>query len=70
MSWGTWVAQSDECLTLDFRSGRDLRVVGLSPLSGSALGMESAWDSLSSPSARFPPPCLGTLFLSQKECTT
>ena len=39
-----------ECLTLDFACGRDLRVVGLSPASGSMLSGESSWDSLS-PSA-------------------
>ena len=44
---GTWVAQSVEYPTLDFGSGHDLRVVGLSPTSVSALSMEIAWDSLS-----------------------
>ena len=36
-AWGTWVAQSVECLTLDFSSGHghDPRVVGSSPSSGS-----------------------------------
>ena len=33
--------------TLDFNSGQDPRVVGLSPTSASVLSMESAWDSLS-----------------------
>ena len=42
MTLGAWVAQSVECPTLDFGSGRDLRVVGLSPASGSILSMESA----------------------------
>ena len=36
---GAWVA-------LGFRSGPDLRVVGWSPVLGSALSGESAWDSL------------------------
>ena len=43
----TWVAQSVECPTLDFGSDHDLRVVRLTPLSGSALDTESAWNSLS-----------------------
>jgi len=39
-------------LTLDFGLGHDLRVMRSSPLSGSLLGVEPAWDSLStSPSA-------------------
>ena len=38
--WGTWVAQSAECLSLDFSSGQDLRVVRLSPMSGSVLSVE------------------------------
>lgn len=36
-----------KCPTLDFSSGHDLRVVGLSPTSGSVLGLEPAWDSFS-----------------------
>ena len=47
------MAQSIKCPTLDLGSGHDLRAVRLSLVSGSALGMEPAWDSLS-PSA--PPP--------------
>ena len=39
---GAWVAQSVECLTLDFSSGHDLRVVGSSPASGSVLSTEPA----------------------------
>jgi len=54
---GTWVVQLVECQTLGFSLGRDLGVVGLSPTSGSALGVEPAWDSLSSsPSAPLPTP--------------
>ena len=34
---GTWVAQSVKCLTLDFDSDSDLRVVRWSPTLGSAL---------------------------------
>jgi len=34
------VAQSGKHPTLDFRSGRDLGVVGSSPASGSALAVE------------------------------
>ena len=39
-SWGTWGAQSVEHPTLDFGSGHDPRVVGLSPASGSALSVD------------------------------
>ena len=50
------MAQSVECLTLDFSSGHDLRVMRLGPVSGSALGVESASDPLSpSLSLRFSP---------------
>ena len=35
------VAQSVECLTLDFSSGRDPRVIELSLVSGSGLGVET-----------------------------
>ena len=41
-TWGAWVAQLVECLTLDFGPGHDLRVVGSSPRSGSVLGMVPA----------------------------
>ena len=37
-----------ECPTLDFGSGHDPKVVGLSPAWGSMLGVEPAQDSLSS----------------------
>jgi len=37
-----WVAQSFECPTLGFGSGCGLRVVGSSPVLGSALSGESA----------------------------
>ena len=39
---GTWVAQLIEHLALDFGSGHDPRVVGSSPVSGSALSVELA----------------------------
>ena len=39
------MAQSVERLTLDFRSGLELRVMGLRPALGSTLSAESAWDS-------------------------
>ena len=42
-----WGAQSVEHPTLDFSSGHDARVVGSSPVPGSALSVEPAWDSLS-----------------------
>ena len=41
-SWGAWLAQSVKCLTLDFGSDHDLRVVRLSPASGSVLSVEPA----------------------------
>ena len=53
-SSGAWGAQLVECLTLDFGSGHDLRVVRLNPALGSMLSMESALDSLS-PSPSTPP---------------
>ena len=37
-----WVAQSGKCLTLDFGSGHDLRVMRLSPALDSVLGVELA----------------------------
>ena len=36
----TWVAQSVKCLTLDFDSGLDLKVLRLSPTLGSAPSVE------------------------------
>ena len=45
--WGARVAPSVEHLTLDFSSGRDPRIMGSSPASGSAQSTEPAWDSLS-----------------------
>ena len=39
---GIWVVQSFEHLTLDFGSVHDPRVVGSSPVLGSALSVESA----------------------------
>ena len=59
------MAQSFKHLILDFGSGHDLRVVRLSPASGSVLGVEPAWDSLS-PSSFLPPHCL-SLLLKKKE---
>ena len=44
---GTRVAQSTETSTLHFRSGHDLRVVGLSPTLVSSGSMEPASDSFS-----------------------
>ena len=41
-SWGPWVAQSVEGLTLDFDSGRDPKVMGSRPASGPVLSMEPA----------------------------
>ena len=39
---GAWVAQSVKHPTFDFCSGHDLRVMGSSPTSGSALGVDPA----------------------------
>ena len=41
-TWGTWVAQSVGCQTLDFSSGHNLRVVRSSPKMGSVLSGESS----------------------------
>ena len=38
-TWGAWVAQLVKCLTLDFSSGLDLRVVSSSPALGSVPGV-------------------------------
>ena len=46
-SGGVWVVQSLERQTVDFGSGHDPRVMRSSPVSGSTLKMEPAWDSLS-----------------------
>ena len=42
-SRGTWVAQSDKHLTLDFGSGHDLTVHEFEP----SLSVEPTWDSFS-----------------------
>ena len=42
MMKGTQVAQLVKCLTLDFGSGHDLRILRLSPTLSYMLGMESA----------------------------
>ena len=47
MKRGVWVAQSVGHPTPGFALGQDLRVMGLSPTSGSVLSSKSAWDSLS-----------------------
>ena len=39
---GAWVARSVKHPTLDFGSGHDLRIMGLNPTFGSALGMETS----------------------------
>ena len=39
---GAWVAESVGCLMLGFSSSHDLRIVRLSPASGSVLSAESA----------------------------
>ena len=61
--WGTWVAQSVECPTLDFGSGRDLTVCESEPhVRLYASSTEPAWDSLS-PSLSLSAPPLITLSL-------
>ena len=42
LNWGAWAGQLVKRQTLDFSSGYDLRVMRLSPGSGSALNKESA----------------------------
>lgn len=37
--WGAWMAESVKCPTLDFSSGLHLRVMSVSPLLGSILGV-------------------------------
>ena len=44
---GIWVPQSVECLTLDFGSVDDPRVMGSSLILDFMLSMEHVWDSLS-----------------------
>lgn len=51
------------CPTFDFGPGHDLRVVGSSPTSGSALSGESACNSLSPSTLHLPHP--RALFLKQ-----
>ena len=60
---GTWVAQSVECLTINFCSGHDLRVCGIKPCIRLCTdSMEPAWNSL------FPSlPLLRQCFLSQNK---
>ena len=62
------MAQLVERLTLDFGSGQDLRVVRSSPMSGSALSGESAWDSPppSASASATAPPAMLTHALSPK----
>lgn len=48
-SRGAWVAPSVGHLTRGFGSGHDLRVVGWSPLAGTALSGECAGHSPSAP---------------------
>ena len=63
------MAQSVKHLTLGFSSGHDLRVMRLSPVSSSVLGMESAWDSLSLPPSAPPPHSYFLAFLKKKKKT-
>ena len=66
-SGGAWVAQSVECLILDFTSGHDLTVGGIEPHVGlCADRVEPAWDSLS-PSLFAPSLLARSLSLSQNK---
>ena len=59
------MAQLVKCLTLNIHSVRDLVIVGMSPTSGSMLGVEPSWDPLfRSPSLSAPPPLMLALSLS------
>ena len=67
-SWGAWVAQSIEHLTLDFSSGHVLTAMRSSPVSGSVLSVKSAWDSLPLSLCSLPPcACAHTHALSQNK---
>ena len=59
------MAQSAMLLNLDFGSDHDLRVVRLSPTSGSIFGVEPASYSLSSFAFAFPP--VPSLFSKKKK---
>ena len=63
---GAWVAQSVELLTLDFSSGHDPRVVGLTPgsVSRSGLSLESGLVGIHSLSLCPSPPLVHSLSLS------
>ena len=61
------MAQSVKHPTLDFISGHDLRVLTSSPTSGSVLGEEPAWDSLSPSSHPQPQACTLAPFLLRRE---
>ena len=65
ISWGACVAKLVQPPILDFCSGHDPRIMGLSPTSGSLLSMEPPWDVLSLSICPSSPTCL--LCLSKKE---
>ena len=60
------MAQSVQRPSLDFVSGRDPRVVGSSPVSGSVLSMEPAWYSISLP-LPLSPTCVRSLSKIKKK---
>ena len=62
--WGTWVAQLVKRLTLDFNSGHDISVLGLSLKLGSLLSGELACPSV--PLSLPPLVCARALSLSKK----
>lgn len=64
--WGTWLAQSVKHPRLNFSSGHDFRVLRLSLVSCSVLGMDPVWDSLSLCLCT-PPPQLLVCALSLKK---
>ena len=62
--WGSWVAPSFECLTLEFGSGHDLEVHEFEPQVGFCTGrMEPALDFLY---LSLPLPCWFSLALLSK----
>ena len=64
-SGGTWVVHLGQRPTPDFGSGHDLRAVGSSPASGSALTARSLLGILS-PAPSAPPPLTRSISLSLK----
>ena len=64
MSWGAWVTQSVERLTLDFDSGHDLTVHGIEPRFALHAEHGTCLKDSRFPSA--PPPCSCSVSLKNK----